>query len=161
VQVLSPGAAVRQCIGMARTVLLRRPLVLLDEPTSCQSPAVARHQAKALRNGACRWQPPGAAESLRATVVVCTRSPMVVAEMDLAFVLSHGCVVEAGTPRALLRRPAHLAQHFRQQAEVLSRSERTTAGPARPVHQLEDGQVRPLFVCAQIHQRLRGASPRA
>jgi ABC-type multidrug transport system fused ATPase/permease subunit len=111
VHAASSGAAVRQCLGLARTILLRRPMVLLDEPTSCQPPHVARHQAKALRNGACRWQPPdSASDTLPATVVISTRSPMVVAEMDLAFVLSHGLLVEHGPPRKLLKRSSHLAQ---------------------------------------------------
>ena len=108
--VASPGAAVRQCLGLARTILLQRPMVLLDEPTSCQPPHVVRHQAKALRNGACRWQPPGVSDTMPATVVISTRSPMVVAEMELAFVLSHGLLVEHGPPRLLLKRSSHLAQ---------------------------------------------------
>lgn len=101
----------RQRIAAARTMLLRRPLVVLDEPTSAQDPATKGPVMTMLLN--CEWDPAPGLKPQKSTVLAVTHSIENAKRFQKICVVSNGTVVEFGDTQRLLSLNGHFAQMVR------------------------------------------------
>ena len=101
----------RQRIAAARTLLLRRPLVVLDEPTSAQDPATKGPVMAMLLN--CEWDPAPGLKPRKSTVLAVTHSIQNAKQFQKICVVSQGSVVEFGETERLLSLNGHFAQMVR------------------------------------------------
>ncbi|KAF5859455.1 hypothetical protein ETB97_002856 [Aspergillus alliaceus] len=95
---LSGGQA--QLLVIARALVRRPRILILDEPTSSLDPASAeliRHTVQKL-----------VASRLGLTVIIITHAKEMMEIADNIVVLDHGCVVESGPYNTLAKRPGHL-----------------------------------------------------
>ncbi len=99
--VLSAGQ--RQRLAIARALLRKPSVLILDEPSAALDPHSEFALGETLRglSSAC-------------TIVVVTHRPALVDIADQVIVLEHGSVAESGAPRHLLGVDSALSRHFRE-----------------------------------------------
>ena len=105
------SAGDRQRIAAARTILLRRPFIVCDEPTSAQDPATAGPVMASLLSA--QFDPAPGRPSRRCTTVAVTHSISNAMRFDKVCVVSQGTVVEMGDTKKLLNLNGHFAQMVR------------------------------------------------
>ena len=105
------SAGDRQRIACARTILLRRPFIVCDEPTSAQDPATAGPVMASLLNAEFDPAPGRAAQ--KCSVLAVTHSISNAMRFDKVCVVSQGAVVEIGDTQRLLKLNGHFAQMVR------------------------------------------------
>ena len=105
------SAGDRQRVAAARTVLLRRPFIVCDEPTSAQDPATAGPVMASLLSA--QFDPAPGRPPRRCTTVAVTHSISNAMRFDKVCVVSQGTVVEMGDTKKLLNLNGHFAQMVR------------------------------------------------
>jgi ATP-binding cassette subfamily B protein len=100
---LSLSAGQRQRLAIARALLRRPSVLVLDEPSSALDPTAEFMLGQTLR-----------ALSSTCTVLVVTHRPALLDIADRAIVLENGRIVEQGSPRELLLSESALVRHFRE-----------------------------------------------
>ncbi len=102
---LTLSAGERQRIAIARALLRRPSVLVLDEPTAALDPPTERSVSDTL----ARLMP-------GRTTIVITHRPSLIEIADQVVVLEGGKVVESGPPMELLARGGALARHFGESA---------------------------------------------
>jgi subfamily B ATP-binding cassette protein MsbA len=98
----------RQRLSLARALIRDADILILDEATSALDAVTERALQHALKKTG----------SKRTTIIVAHRLSMI--EMaDHVIVLDNGCLVEQGSPAALLQRSGELARIFRPEREAV------------------------------------------
>ena len=105
------SAGDRQRVAAARTILLRRPFIVCDEPTSAQDPATAGPVMASLLSA--QFDPAPGRPPRRCTTVAVTHSISNAMRFDKVCVVSQGTVVEMGDTKKLLNLNGHFAQMVR------------------------------------------------
>ena len=105
------SAGDRQRVAAARTVLLRRPFIVCDEPTSAQDPATAGPVISSLLSST--FDPAPGLPPQKSTMIAVTHSISNAMRFDKVCVVSQGAVVEMGDTRKLLNLNGHFAQMVR------------------------------------------------
>ena len=105
------SAGDRQRVACARTILLRRPFIVCDEPTSAQDPATAGPVMSSLL--AAQFSPAPGRPLQKCTMIAVTHSISNAMRFDKVCVVSQGAVVEMGDTRKLLNLNGHFAQMVR------------------------------------------------
>jgi ABC-type multidrug transport system fused ATPase/permease subunit len=109
---LTLSAGERQRITIARAMLQRPAVLVLDEPTAALDPATEASLAATL------------AQVMRGRTTIMITHRAALAELtDQALVLDSGRVVESGAPFDLLTRESALTRHFRER-QALSATQR-------------------------------------
>lgn len=96
----------RQRIALARAIVRRAPILIMDEPTS----AVDARSEQLIAEAAQR------AQSGRTTLLIAHQVSSIM-HYDLIFVLKDGVIVEQGTHNELVQREGHYYELFRLQVE--------------------------------------------
>ena len=105
------SAGDRQRVAAARTILLRRPFVVCDEPTSAQDPATAGPVMASLLGST--FDPAPGLPPRKCTMLAVTHSISNAMRFDKVCVVSQGAVVEMGDTQKLLNLNGHFAQMVR------------------------------------------------
>lgn len=105
------SAGDRQRVACARTILLRRPFIVCDEPTSAQDPATAGPVMSSLLGA--QFSPAPGRPMQKCTMLAVTHSITNAMRFDKVCVVSQGAVVEMGDTRKLLNLNGHFAQMVR------------------------------------------------
>lgn len=100
---LSLSAGQRQRLAIARALLRRPSVLILDEPSSALDPTAEFMLGQTLRSLAASC-----------TVLVVTHRPALLEIADRAIVLENGRIIEQGSPRELLLTESALGRHFRE-----------------------------------------------
>jgi ATP-binding cassette subfamily B protein len=106
---LSLSAGQRQRLAIARALLRRPSVLILDEPSSALDPTAEFMLGQTLQ-----------ALSSHCTVLVVTHRPAMLDIADYALVLESGRIVEQGSPRQLLLTESALGRHFREVAVAVT-----------------------------------------
>ena len=102
---LSLSAGQRQRLAIARALLRRPSVLILDEPSSALDPTAEFMLGETLRS-----------VSASCTVFIVTHRPALLEIADRAIVLENGSIVEQGSPRELRLVESALTRHFREPA---------------------------------------------
>lgn len=99
---LTLSAGQRQRLAIARGLLRKPAVLILDEPSAALDPASEFALGETLQalKGAC-------------TIVIVTHRPAMLAIADQVLVLEQGRVIESGAPRELASSHSALSRHFR------------------------------------------------
>jgi ATP-binding cassette subfamily B protein len=100
---LTLSAGQRQRLAIARALLRKPSILILDEPSAALDPATEFALSETLR---------GLASSC--TIVVVTHRPALVEIADQVILLDRGQVAENGSPRELFSVDSKLSRHFRE-----------------------------------------------
>jgi ABC-type multidrug transport system fused ATPase/permease subunit len=106
---LSLSAGQRQRLAIARALLRRPSVLILDEPSSALDPTAEFMLGQTLQ-----------ALASHCTVLVVTHRPAMLDIADYALVLESGRIVEQGSPRQLLLTESALGRHFREVAVAVT-----------------------------------------
>lgn len=87
----------RQSIAMARTLVGRPPIIILDEPTSSVDGETEARLMENLRK-----------EFLGRTLILITHRPSMLAMVDRVIVMSHGYIALDGMPESITRKPSRI-----------------------------------------------------
>ena len=99
---LSLSAGQRQRLAIARALLRKPSVLILDEPSSALDPTAEFMLGETLR-----------AVSAKCTVFIVTHRPALLDIADRAIVMEEGRVIEEGSPRELRLVESALSKHFR------------------------------------------------
>jgi ATP-binding cassette subfamily B protein len=104
---LSLSAGQRQRLAIARALLRKPSVLVLDEPSSALDPTAEFELGETLRSVASKC-----------TVLVVTHRPALLEIADRVIVLDAGRIVEQGRPRDLRLVESALSRHFRETASL-------------------------------------------
>ena len=101
----------RQRLGIARALLLNRPLLFMDQPLSNQAPEMAKKIISILRF--LRVPSPGGGAQLKATTVWSSNNVSTLRHADQVLFVNDGCVVESGLFDDLMAKRGHVYKQVR------------------------------------------------